>query len=89
MELGLGLAQLGNIFGPKIHLKLEFDSGDGPNFQNKAFLLLYYSDHKKATYTVFIQGDRGYPLVHVEYKMVYEVYLVAENIKKLNFFENI
>ena len=48
------------------------------NFQNTAFLLLYYSARKKATTMVFIGGDRGYPAVRFEYKTASERYLVAE-----------
>ena len=48
------------------------------NFQNTAFLLLYYSASKKATAMVFIWGDRGYPAVRFEYKTASERYLVAE-----------
>ena len=48
------------------------------NFQNTAFLLLYYSASKKATAMVFIWGDRGYPAVRFEYKTASERYLIAE-----------
>ena len=48
------------------------------NFQNTAFLLLYYSVSKKATAMVFIWGYRGYPAFWFEYKTASERYLVAE-----------
>ena len=48
------------------------------NFQNTAFLLLYYSAREKATTMVFIGGDRGYPAARFEYKTASERYLVAE-----------
>ena len=37
------------------------------NFQNVAFLLLYYSACKKATAMDFMSGDKGYPTVRFEY----------------------
>ena len=48
------------------------------NFQNTAFLLLFYSVSKKATEMVFIRGDRGYSAVRFEYKTASERYFVAE-----------
>ena len=48
------------------------------NFQNTAFLLLYYSAREKATTMVFIGGDRGYPAVRFEYKTASERYSVTE-----------
>jgi len=48
------------------------------NFQNTAFLLLYYLACKEATAMAFIRGERGYPAVCFEYKMASEQYLVAE-----------
>ena len=48
------------------------------NFQNPAFLLLYYSASKKARTMVFIWGDRGYPAVCFEYKTASGQYSVAE-----------
>ena len=48
------------------------------NFQNTAFLFLYYSAHKKATAMVYICGDRGYPAVRFDYKMFSDRYLVTE-----------
>ena len=48
------------------------------NFQNTAFLLLYYSAGKKATLMVCIGGDKGYPDIYFEHKMTSERYLVAK-----------
>ena len=48
------------------------------NLWNWTFLLLYYSARKKATSTVFIWGDKGYPAVRFEFKTASEQYLVAE-----------
>ena len=99
---------LGGKFEPKKILTKKFNLGCAPyarswvffqNFQNIAFLLLYYSACKKATAKVFISSDRGYPAVRFEYKTVSERYLVAElwakqfwvffeRIETLIFFEN-
>ena len=57
------------------------------NFQNTAFLLLYYSARKKATAMVFIWGDRRYHAFCFEYKTAYERYWDYVNFWFSDFFE--